>query len=85
MKIAFTTSGTDWDAKIDPRFGRTEYILIYDEGKDELTHVDNRSIADVAHGAGPKTAQLIFDLKPQVLITETVLVETQLPFLSKLT
>ncbi|MBN2828847.1 MAG: NifB/NifX family molybdenum-iron cluster-binding protein [Candidatus Cloacimonetes bacterium] len=69
MKIAFTTTGTDWNASIDPRFGRTEYILIYDEEKDEITNFDNRDIADVAHGAGPKTAQLIFDLKPQVLIT----------------
>ena len=30
MKIAFTTKGTDWDSNMDPRFGRTEYIFIYD-------------------------------------------------------
>ena len=27
MKIAFTTKGTQWDSKIDPRFGRTDYLL----------------------------------------------------------
>jgi predicted Fe-Mo cluster-binding NifX family protein len=54
---------------MDPRFGRTEFILVYDVEKEDFTHVDNRSIADQAHGAGPKTAQLLFDLKPDVLIT----------------
>ena len=33
MKIAFTAKGTDWDAEIDPRFGRTQYIIIYDDEK----------------------------------------------------
>ena len=34
MKIAFTTKGTDWDSEMDPRFGRTEYFVIYDEEKE---------------------------------------------------
>ena len=54
MKIAFTTKGTEWSSTMDPRFGRTEFILIYDEEKDELISFNNRAIADVAHGAGPK-------------------------------
>ncbi len=69
MKIAFTTTGTDWGSKIDTRFGRTEYILIYDAEKDDLSSIDNREIINVAHGAGPKTAQKIFDSGAQVLIT----------------
>ncbi|RLD42000.1 MAG: dinitrogenase iron-molybdenum cofactor biosynthesis protein [Bacteroidetes bacterium] len=69
MKIAFTTKGTTWDSAMDPRFGRTEYFLIYDEEKDELTHFDNRDSANDAHGAGPKTAQKLFEFKPDVLIT----------------
>ena len=69
MKIAFTSKGTNWDSMIDPRFGRTEFILIYDEEKDELTHFDNREIENEAHGAGPKTAQKLFELHPDVLIT----------------
>ncbi len=31
MKIAFTAKGRDWDSMIDPRFGRTDYIVVYDE------------------------------------------------------
>jgi len=69
MKIAFTTKGTNWDSAMDPRFGRAEYFLIYDEEKDELTHFDNRDSANDAHGAGPKTAQKLFEFKPDVLIT----------------
>ena len=69
MKIAFTTKGTAWDSQMDPRFGRTEYFLIYDEEKDELTHYDNRDSANDAHGAGPKTAQKLFEFNPGILIT----------------
>ena len=69
MKIAFTTKGTEWDSAMDPRFGRTEYFLIYDDEKDELSNYDNRDSANDAHGAGPKTAQKLFELKPDILIT----------------
>jgi len=69
MKIVLTAKGTDWDAQIDPRFGRTEYICIYDEEKDELSSIDNRAIENEAHGAGPITAQKVFDIKPDVVIT----------------
>ena len=54
---------------MDPRFGRTEYFLIYDDEKEELTPFDNRDSANDAHGAGPKTAQKLFDLKPDIVIT----------------
>lgn len=69
MKIAFTTKGIKWDSMIDPRFGRTEYILIYDEENDSFANYDNREIANVGHGAGPKTAQKMFEFNPNILIT----------------
>lgn len=69
MKIAFTSTGETWESLIDPRFGRTEYILIYDEESDKLTAYDNREIINVAHGAGPQTSQKLYDLAPDVLIT----------------
>ncbi len=69
MKIAFTAGGSGWDSPIDPRFGRAEYILIYDDQTDELIALDNRDIEAVAHGAGTKTAKLLFEAKPDVLIT----------------
>ena len=69
MKIAFTAKGTNWNSQMDPRFGRTEFIVIYDEEKDELSSFDNRTVEGVAHGSGPQTAQKLFDLNPDVLIT----------------
>ena len=69
MKIAFTTKGTEWDAMMDPRFGRTSFLLVYDEEKKELVHFDNRSIENEAHGAGPKTAQKLIELGPDILVT----------------
>jgi len=69
MKIAFTTKGIAWDSPMDPRFGRAEYFLIYDEDKNELKPFDNRDSANDAHGAGPKTAQKLFEFNPDVLIT----------------
>jgi len=69
MKIAFTTKGTGWNSEMDSRFGRAEYILVYDEDADCMSHYDNRDIINIAHGAGPQTAKKIFDLGPEVLIT----------------
>jgi len=69
MKIAFTAKGTEWNSEMDPRFGRTEYILVYDDEKKEFTSFDNREIENEAHGAGPKTSQQLFEMDPQILIT----------------
>lgn len=54
---------------MDPRFGRTEFFLIYDEDKNELSHYDNRDSTNDAHGAGTKTAQKLFEMNPEILIT----------------
>jgi len=69
MKIAITATSPDWSAKVDPRFGRADYILIIDEDTDTLEAIDNRSVINTAHGAGPQTAQKIYDKSPNVLIT----------------
>jgi len=69
MKIALTTKGTDWNSHMDPRFGRTEYFLVFDNENDEVNIIDNRDSANDAHGAGPKAAQRLFVAKPDVLIT----------------
>ena len=56
MKIVLTAKGKEWDSKIDPRFGRTDYIFIYDEDSDKVEILDNTAVASEAHGVGPKTA-----------------------------
>ncbi|MDX9905234.1 MAG: NifB/NifX family molybdenum-iron cluster-binding protein [Bacteroidales bacterium] len=69
MKIAFTATGPDWDAKIDARFGRAAYLVFWDEESRELTSLDNSVAINSAHGAGTATAQKMFDYKPHVMIT----------------
>jgi predicted Fe-Mo cluster-binding NifX family protein len=69
MKILFTSKGTEWDAAIDPRFGRAEFFFIYDEETEQIETFDNRAIANEAHGAGPKTAQKMSEYKVNLLIT----------------
>ena len=54
---------------MDPRFGRAEFFLVYDEDSKELAFLDNSDIQEEAHGAGPKTAQRVFELSPEILIT----------------
>ncbi len=54
---------------MDPRFGRTEYLFVYDDVEDKISTFDNRDIANEAHGAGPQTAQKLFELDPDILIT----------------
>jgi len=69
MKIAFTTKGKGWDSEIDPRFGRTEFIFIYDEETGNAESIDNSSVSEHAHGAGPMTAQVITEKNVNILIT----------------
>lgn len=69
MRIAFTTKGTEWESSMDPRFGRAEYFLVYDEEKDELASVSNKDVENEAHGAGPKAAQKLAEQNVKVLLT----------------
>lgn len=69
MKIAFTAKGTGWDANMDSRFGRAEYLLVYNEETDKFSSIDNTDVANEAHGAGPRTAQRLFEMEPDIIIT----------------
>lgn len=69
MKIALTTNGEEWGSLMNPRFGRTEYFLIFDEETEDLTVLDNSETAAGAHGSGPDAARKLFDFEPDILIT----------------
>jgi len=69
MIIAFTAQGDNWDAPMDPRFGRTRFLLVYDDEADTLGVLDNEAVANEAHGAGPRTASLLLENGADVLIT----------------
>lgn len=69
MKIAFTSTGKTWDSIMDSRFGRTEFIVVFNEETKEFEVVDNSAVKNEAHGAGTATSQKMYELKPDVLIT----------------
>ena len=43
MKIAITSKGKEWDSEIDPRFGRADYILMFDESDQKLEKIGRAS------------------------------------------
>lgn len=69
MKILFSAKGKDWDSELDPRFGRAQGFLLYDDQTDRLSWYDNEKNKNAAHGAGIQAAQLAADLEAEVLIT----------------
>jgi len=69
MRIAFTAQGAEWESPMEARFGRADYFFIYDEHKDTVEIVDNKSSENEAHGAGPKAAQALAQHDVKVLIT----------------
>lgn len=69
MKIAFTTKEPSWDSMMEARFGRAEYVVIYDEKSAQVSFHDNHDIVNQEHGAGPKMAKAMADLGVDVIIT----------------
>jgi len=69
MKIVFTAKGDSWDSQMDPRFGRMELLVTYDEDTQTLQTATNSETESMEHGAGLQTAQKVLELKPDVIIT----------------
>ncbi len=68
MKIAFSCSGNDLDAMLDPRFGRAANFLIVDEDTLAYKVISNAAIS-ASGGAGIAAAQSILDEGVETLIT----------------
>jgi predicted Fe-Mo cluster-binding NifX family protein len=58
MKIAITSTGNNPEAKIDSRFGRCSYFVIYDNISGSTEFIPNPYVESI-EGAGPASAQLI--------------------------
>ncbi len=68
MKIALTSKGQKISDPIDPRFGRTDFLLICEDDK-VLEAIDNTACKDQAHGVGPLTAAKLEGKGVEVVIT----------------
>ncbi len=68
-KILFTAKGDSWDSLVDPRFGRAEMFVIYDEGSDILLKISNDEAKQKAHGVGMQSAKKVLDSGVDAVIT----------------
>jgi predicted Fe-Mo cluster-binding NifX family protein len=69
MKIAVTSTGTDLDSQVDPRFGRASYILIVDSETFGFEVLDNKENVNALKGAGIQAAGMVNDKGAEVLLT----------------
>jgi predicted Fe-Mo cluster-binding NifX family protein len=69
MKLAVTSTGTDLEAEVDPRFGRAQYILIVDSESLDFEVLDNKENVNALKGAGIQAATMIGNKGAEVLIT----------------
>ncbi len=58
MKVAITSTGNTLDSKLDQRFGRCAYFLIYDSETKAMEYIPNPN-KDAQEGAGPASVQLV--------------------------
>jgi len=72
MIIGITISEKNEDSKVDPRFGRAPYFLIYNEKSGEKKIVDNSQNLNAPQGAGIQAAQNILKENIEILLTGNV-------------
>ena len=58
MKVAITSTGNSPDSKLDSRFGRCSYFVIYDTENHATEYIPNPNKENI-EGAGPASVQLI--------------------------
>jgi len=69
MKIAVSSTGTDLDSPVDPRFGRAAFILIVDSETFDYEVLDNSENINAFKGAGIQAASMISNKKSEILLT----------------
>ena len=69
MKLAITSTGSELDSNLDPRFGRAAYFIIVDPGATAYEVVENSQNLNLSQGAGIQAGKTIVDNHVDVLIT----------------
>ena len=59
MKIAISSQGTELSSRVDPRFGRAPYFIIFDTDDESFKVVENTQNIQAAQGAGIQSAQTV--------------------------
>ena len=69
MKLVISSTGTRVTDRVDPRFGRARYLVLYDTASESFVVQDNSAQAEAAQGAGVQAAQTVVALKADALLT----------------
>ncbi|NMC61655.1 MAG: dinitrogenase iron-molybdenum cofactor biosynthesis protein [SAR324 cluster bacterium] len=69
MKIAFTSSGDNLRAPLNPHFGRAPKFLIYDLENGDFEIIDNRQNLNAVQGAGIQSAETVSASKVGAVVT----------------
>lgn len=72
MKIIFSSTGKNWEDKVDERFGRAKGFILYDEDIKRLSWLSNDKNINAEHGAGIQAVSLIVNAGAEILITNRV-------------
>jgi len=73
MKIVISSTGSDLESTVDPRFGRAAYLLIVDSKTGELVEsLNNTEMVNAGQGAGIITAALVADKGVKAIMTGRV-------------
>ncbi|ATW27532.1 NifB/NifX family molybdenum-iron cluster-binding protein [Candidatus Formimonas warabiya] len=68
MKICVSGEGQEQNSKVDFRFGRCAYFVIYDSLTNQYRAVGNQGLSS-PHGAGVAAAQQVIDEKVDAVVT----------------
>jgi len=68
MKVAITSKGNNLNSKLDERFGRCSYFVIYDTETKGMEFLPNPN-KDVHGGAGPASVEIVASRNVQKIIS----------------
>lgn len=68
MKIAITSMGAKLEDKVDPRFGRCHYFILFDTETNKFEAVENTGAQGMG-GVGILSGQLMVDKGVEVVLT----------------
>lgn len=69
MKMVISSEGPKPTNRVDPRFGRARYLILFDSTSDSFVATDNSERVEAAQGAGVQTAQTVVRLGAEALLT----------------
>ncbi|MCK9327053.1 MAG: hypothetical protein M0P69_16290 [Bacteroidales bacterium] len=68
MKAIMTSTGNHLDSKLDSRFGRCEFFVVYDTESGSVEFIPNPN-KDLKEGAGIASVELVASKNPDLIIS----------------